>query len=134
MNKTKSATPRTPAAFINTLYEIGSREEIIGYLQKTWDERCQFERELAEAKEELEKKASMPDILAMQDGALVRDLRVALKQAEQRLAEAEKILDWLEEHGRSDGGGNGFTYTVFVPVDCEHLGSAILTAIAQEKK
>jgi hypothetical protein len=51
--------PHTPAAFINAIAEEGSKKEAIEWLQKTWNERCQLEREnealrklLVEAREE----------------------------------------------------------------------------------
>ena len=43
----KTEAPHQPAAFINALSEEGTREELIDYLQKTWNERCEFERELS---------------------------------------------------------------------------------------
>lgn len=32
--------PHVPAAFINALSEEGTREELIKYLQKQWNETC----------------------------------------------------------------------------------------------
>jgi len=56
-----SDTPHTPAAFINAIAEEGSKKEAVEWLQKTWNERCQLEREnealrklLAEAEEAAE--------------------------------------------------------------------------------
>jgi len=73
----KSATPRTPAAFINVIAEIGTKGEAVEYLQKTWDEKCQLERELAAACEGQE------HLIAEKEGL------------QRRLAEAEKSLDNL---------------------------------------
>src|ERR1700739_371186 len=33
--------PHVPAAFINALAEEGTREELVKYLQQTWNELCQ---------------------------------------------------------------------------------------------
>lgn len=33
-----------PAAFINALAESGSRDELIQYLQQTWDELCDLRK------------------------------------------------------------------------------------------
>ena len=40
-----SDAPHTPAAFINAIAEEGSKKEAVEWLQKTWNERCQLERE-----------------------------------------------------------------------------------------
>lgn len=50
------ATPRTdaphfPAAFINAIAEEGTKTEAVEWLQKIWNERCQFQRDLAAANE-----------------------------------------------------------------------------------
>jgi hypothetical protein len=37
-----------PAAFINALAESGSRDELIQFLQKTWDELCDLRKVLLE--------------------------------------------------------------------------------------
>jgi hypothetical protein len=47
-----------------------------------------------------------------------------------QLAAAQEALHWLEENGSSQGGGHGFTFTVFVPVDTECLLDGITRAIA----
>lgn len=54
-----SDTPHTPAAFINAIAEEGSKKEAIEWLQKTWNERCQLERE----NEALRKDAERLDFL-----------------------------------------------------------------------
>lgn len=37
--------PHVPAAFINAIYEEGTKDEAIGWLQKTWNELCAIRRE-----------------------------------------------------------------------------------------
>jgi len=49
-----SDAPHTPAAFINSIAEEGSKKEAVEWLQKTWNERCHLERE----NEALRKKLS----------------------------------------------------------------------------
>jgi hypothetical protein len=41
--------PHRPAAFINALAEEGTREELIHYLQETWNELCELRRQQGEA-------------------------------------------------------------------------------------
>jgi len=48
-------TPRTPAAFINAIAEEGTKAEAVEWLQKIWDERCQLQRELTEARADAER-------------------------------------------------------------------------------
>jgi len=38
-------TPHTPAAFINTIAESGTKAEAVEWLQRIWNERCEFERD-----------------------------------------------------------------------------------------
>lgn len=38
-----------PAAFINVLNETGTKEEILKFLQQTWNERCILEEDLIDA-------------------------------------------------------------------------------------
>jgi len=40
-----SDAPHTPAAFINSIAEEGSKKEAVEWLQKTWNDRCHLERE-----------------------------------------------------------------------------------------
>lgn len=43
-----------------------------------------------------------------------------------------KRLDWIIDNASIKGGGNGFTLSVFVPIDCECVKTAIDAAIAGE--
>ena len=43
--------PHVNAAHINALAEEGTREELIEWLQKQWDEICVLRKALAEAKD-----------------------------------------------------------------------------------
>lgn len=43
----KQEAPHHPAAFINTIWEEGTKEEACRYLQKTWDELCEARKLLA---------------------------------------------------------------------------------------
>jgi hypothetical protein len=52
------------------------------------------------------------------------------------IAEVEKLharFEYIEEHATTHGGGNGFTVSFFVPVDCEDIGCGIDAAIEKEK-
>jgi len=50
-----SDAPHTPAAFINAIAEEGSKKEAIEWLQKTWNERCQLEREIEALRNDAER-------------------------------------------------------------------------------
>lgn len=43
-----------------------------------------------------------------------------------------QMLDWIEDHCTTKGGGNGFTLTVFVPHDTEDLRDGICHALTAE--
>jgi len=55
-NQPKKAAPHVQAAFINALAEEGTKEEVIFWLQKTWNERCA----LADALREITKIEARP--------------------------------------------------------------------------
>ena len=42
--------PHVPAAFINSLSEEGTREEILRYLQEQWNETCALREQLEKAR------------------------------------------------------------------------------------
>lgn len=49
-----SDAPIMRAAFINAIADEGTKEEAVEWLQKTWDEKCQLERQNAELRKQLE--------------------------------------------------------------------------------
>lgn len=53
------------------------------------------------------------------------------------IAENERLrarFEYIEEHATTSGGGNGFTVSFFVPVDCENIGCGIDAAIGAHTK
>lgn len=51
-----SETPEhVPAAFINAIADEGTKAEAIEWLQKTWNERCDFEKRLRAAEQRAER-------------------------------------------------------------------------------
>ena len=74
-----SDTPRTPAAFINAIADEGTKTEAVEWLQKTWDEKCQLERENAELRAWKEGKKGVEDYLALKHENA--ELRKKLEQA-----------------------------------------------------
>ena len=85
---TEPATPRSPAAFINAIAgEEGTKKEAVEWLQKTWDEKCQLEHELASAKEELKEQKRLTEQLS--------DVMEEINkngQLTKQLADVDKIL------------------------------------------
>jgi hypothetical protein len=62
---------------------------------------------------------------------------VILTQSARYIAKVDKLnaqgaarFDYIEDHGSTRGGGNGFTITCFVPADHEDMGCGIDAAIA----
>ena len=45
--------PTRPAAFINALYEEGTKSEAIQFLQETWNELCYVKDQLRDAEERI---------------------------------------------------------------------------------
>lgn len=77
MSSSVEKAPHAPAAFINSLSETGTREEILGYLQEQWNDTCSLSAKLAEMTKERDKYRD-----------LAEDYKVKLMNAYEALAVA----------------------------------------------